>query len=155
MKRSTLFLAGIFLLGSFTSFSQDDACKAFLKHTSVVIHKAQKQMIFAGKTDAGGMLAKSVLLQSNAVKLYGQKNEALATNSSAKARELAAGVIKNMGGKENAYYLISDEEKKLISDKTGETDLLKAAKKSLANLSENDKDYSDPKSLNSNNIDIK
>ncbi len=155
MKRKTPFFASIFLFVSFISFAQNDAYKALLKHTSIVIHAAQKHMIAAGKTDVGGLLAKSVLLQSHAVKIYRQKNEKNSACSSAKARELAAEIIKKIGGKENAYYLVSDEEKKLLGNCSGEAELLKEGKKNLKTLSENDKDYADPKSLNATNIDIK
>ncbi len=155
MKFKLLLFSVLFLFASLVTLAQDDAYKAFLKHTSVVIHKAQKQMIALGKTDAGGILAKAVLLQCNALKMYGKKNEPGSVCSSAKARELAAKIIINMAGKESDYYHVSAEEKKLLTNCLSDAELLKEGKKNNRELSENDKDYTDPKSLNFTNIDIK
>jgi hypothetical protein len=133
---------------------QEDANKAFLKHTSVVVHKAQKQMIASGNMNAGGDLAKAVLLQSYAVKLFGKNNNASLCFSST-ARELASKVIKGTGAADNAYYSVSEEEKKLLRDCSSKENLLMEAKKNMPAMSMNDSDYKEPKSLNETNIDIK
>lgn len=108
-----------------------------------------------GTTEAGGNLAKAVLLQSYAVKLLAQNKQSEAICSSSMARRVAFEIIKNLGGKEDTFLAISDQEKTLIVNCQGEADILSAAKKELKQLSENDKDYSDAKSLNNNNIDLK
>jgi hypothetical protein len=150
------FFTALSFLVSFSLSAQDDACKAMLKRTSVAIHKAQKTMIASKTTDVGGKLAKAVLLQSHAVKLYEQKKQGEAASNSALARELASGIIKDLSGKTDAFFAITDEEKKLITETKSETELLKEGKNSLKEFAgKSDKDYSSPASLNNTNIDIK
>jgi hypothetical protein len=150
------FFAILSILVSFSLSAQDDVYKAMLKRTSVAIHKAQKTMIASKTTDVGGKLAKAVLLQSHAVKLYEQKKQGEAASNSALARELASGIIKELSGKTDAFFVITDEEKKLITESKSENELLKEGKNSLKEFAgKSDKDYSTPSSLNTSNIDIK
>lgn len=132
----------------------DDAYKKFIKTTSVAIHKAQKQMISAKKTDANGLLARAVILQSNAMKLYKEKNNSSAVCNSALARKYAAEIIKNNIGSVDNYYLIHDDEKALIKNCADDVELYQTSKNSMKHLSELDKEYMDVKSLNNTNIDF-
>jgi len=151
----TTFILGL-IAASFSSlFGQDDAYKALLKRSSVSIHAAQKNMLVANKTEVGGKLAQAVLLQSYAVKLYQSKKEAESACSSLEARKLAWEIINETSHKNNVYATATEEENKL-NTKCGSAEyLLKESKKALQNMSESDKDFVDPKSLNSSNIDIK
>jgi len=154
MRSRILLAVSLFLVGCFASFAQDDAYKLFLKRTSVAIHKAQKTMLANNKTDVGGKLAKAVLLQTHAVKLYAQKKQGHAVCSSSYARQLAAQIIKDLTGKDDALYAVADEEKKLMSGCSTETEIIKESSTGLKTMSTaSDKDYTDPKSLNKTNID--
>jgi hypothetical protein len=69
---------------------------------------------------------------------------------------LASGIIKELSGKTDAFFVITDEEKKLITESKSENELLKEGKNSLKEFAgKSDKDYSTPSSLNTSNIDIK
>jgi hypothetical protein len=154
--RTKLFFVFILFASTFTQlFSQEDAYKTLLKHSSVCVHKAQKQMLASKKTDLGGKLAKAVLLQSYAVKLYAQKKEAEAACASLHARQLAFEIIKETSAREDTYSLATDEEKKLSASCVDENTMLKESKKALPAFSEKDTDYNNPKSLNETNIDIR
>jgi len=156
MRRRVLLPTALFFFSALASLAQDDAYKAMLKRTSVAIHKAQKTMLSKGKTEVGGNLAKAVLLQSHAVKLYEEKKQSRAVCGSAQARELAAAIIKDLNGKADTFYLVSEEEKKLLTECPNEAELLKESKIAFKNLSSTtDKDYADPQSLNTTNIDLK
>lgn len=156
MKLRILLSAIVFFIGTLASLAQDDAYTVLLKRTSIAIHKAQKTMLATSTPDVGGKLAKAVLLQSHAIKLYEQKKQNRAACSSAQARELAAAIIKDLSGKVDAFYLVSDEEKKMLTDCPNEAALLKESEIALKNISDaTDKDYSNPNSLNNTNIDLK
>src|SRR5579872_6745599 len=147
MKSKISFVFPLLFLFAITCFGQDDMYRTFLNRTSVAIHKAQKTMMATGKTDAGGKLANAVLLQSHAIKLYQQKKQTLAACSSAQARELAALIIKELNGKVDAFFQLTDDEKKLLSGCADEKELLKEGKNSLKELSmKTDKDYASPTS---------
>lgn len=153
-QKLTLLFLSIFGTSTFL-ISQEDAYKTLLKRSSVSIHAAQKHMLATKKLDMGGNLAKAVLLQSYAVKLYKEKKEAQAACSSLQARSLAFNIIKNASNREDKYAQATDDEKKLASSCKTEEELLKESKKTLSTLSEKDESYKDPKSLNDTNIDIK
>lgn len=144
-----------FLLFSAQFVAQENAGKDFLKHTSVVIHKAQKQLIAAANIDAGGNLAKAVLLQTYAVKLFQNRETDASLCFSSAARELASQVIKGTNAADNAYDTVSTEEKKLLKNCRGQDELLAEAKKRMPGMTESDADYKAPRSLNETNIDIK
>ncbi|HXB40187.1 MAG TPA: hypothetical protein VNZ49_06565 [Bacteroidia bacterium] len=154
--KTKLFFAFIFFVSTFNQLlSQEDAYKALLKRSSVCVHKAQKQMLASKKTDLGGKLAKAVLLQSYAVKLYAQKKEAEAACVSLHARQLAFEIIKETSAREDTYSLATEEEKKLIAACSDEITMIKESKKALPAFSEKDTDYNNPKSLNETNVDIR
>lgn len=151
----TILITFSFLLIGSLSIAQDDAYKLLLKRSSVSIHKAQKHMIAAKKPDAGGKLAQAVLLQTYAIQLYRQKKEAESACAGLEARKLAWDIIKEISNREDAYATATDEEKKLSANCGSADQMKQAGKKSVKNSSENDSDFSDPKSLNDSNIDIK
>lgn len=134
---------------------EDDAYKKFLKTTSVAIHKAQKEMMVAKTTDIKGLLAKAVILQSNALRLYTkEKNLSLAVCSSNIARKYADEIIKSIKGDVAAFYMVHDDEKTLIGNCGDEGELYQSSKKSMKNLSGSDTDYMGVTSLNNSNIDF-
>jgi hypothetical protein len=144
-----------FALGTFCVTAQeDDVYKKFLKTTTVAIHKAQKEMMVAKKTDMNGLLAKAVILQSNALRLYKEKKNGEAVCNSNLARKYAGEIIKGISGNVGTYYLIHDDEKTLVGSCGDETELYNSSKKSMKNLSETDMDYMGGKSLNNTNIDF-
>jgi hypothetical protein len=152
-KLTLLFLS---IIGTTAlAYSQEDSYKTLLKRSSVSIHAAQKHMLATKKMDMNGDLAKAVLLQSYAVKLYKEKKEAQAACSSLQARNLAFNIIKAASAREDKYAQPTDDEKKLAGSCKAEEELLKESRKSLTTLSEKDESYKDPKSLNETNIDIK
>ena len=131
-----------FLAVSFFSVAQqDDAYKMFLKGSSVAIHKAQKEMIRTNKTDEGGLLAKSVILQNYALKLYKSNNSSKAVCVGAIAKKYAASIIKDLNKIEEAAYLITDSEKKMIENCANDIELYNESKSGANNPSELDKDY--------------
>lgn len=153
--KTKLFTAIIlFFVGSFQLISQEDGYKTLLKRSAVCVHKAQKHMI-ASKKDLSGKLAKAVILQSYAVKLYSQKKEAQAACASLQARQIAFEIIKETSAREDAYSMATAEEKKLSPACSDENTMMNESKKALPALSEKDASYLDPKSLNFTNIDIK
>ena len=156
MRLRVLLPVSLFLISCFASFAQDDAYKLFLKRTSVAIHKAQKTMLAKNQMDVGGKLAKAVLLQTHAVKLYEQKKQGHAACSSSYARQLAAQIIKGLTGKDDVLYSLTDEEKKLLNGCSTEAEAIKESSADSKTMSTAiDKDYTDPKSLNKTNIDPK
>jgi hypothetical protein len=154
MKKHLIIMLA-FLGGTLMGQTQEDAYKTLLKRTSVVVHKAQKQMLATGKTDMNGQLAKAVLLQTHAVKLYGEKSETAAACASSAAREIAAGIILNTGIKDNPYYHLSSEENVLLKNCESDPQLLLKAKSKLPGMALKDSDYTNPQSLNQSNIDFK
>jgi|SRR6185437_9856580 len=130
----------LIFFSSVTFAQQDDAYKAFLKCSSVAIHKAQKEMLSHKTDDVGGLLAKSIILQNNALKLY-KLNSSRAICTSALARNYAASVIKKMNGKSDAFYLIHDDEKMLLNNCPNDVELYNESKQAANDPSELDKDY--------------
>jgi hypothetical protein len=120
----------------------------------VAIHKAQKEMMVAKKADANGLLAKAVILQSNALRLYKEKKTSEGVCNSNLARKYAAEIIKSIKGNVEAFYMIHDDEKTLVSACGDETELYNSSKKSMKNLSESDTYYMGGNSLNNTNIDF-
>jgi hypothetical protein len=148
MKKSLLFC--LLLSGFFVAAQEDDAYKKFIKSSSVAIHKAQKQMIRYQNTDAGGLLAKAVILQNNALLLYKVNDNPRAVCASATARKYAAELIKKLDGKVSDFYLIHEDEKTLLTHCANDNELFSESKRTADNPSELDKDY-----LNSfNNLTI-
>jgi hypothetical protein len=142
----------VFLSFSFLCVAQnDDAYKVFLKHSSVAVHKAQKEMIKSKKTDEGGLLAKAVIMQNNAIKLY-KLNSSKAACVSAVARKYAANIIKDINGTVDAFYLISDDDKLLLTNCSDDATLYNESKLAAGGPSELDKDYIG--SLNNLKIDF-
>ena len=155
MKTKLLLCVFVFFFGiCYTTAQEDDAYKKFLKTTSVAIHKAQKEMMAAKKTDVNGLLAKAVILQSNALRLYKEQKISEGVCNSNLSRKYATEIIKNISGNVAAYYLIHDDEKTLIGNCGDETELYNLSKKNMKNLSESDKDYMNMKALNNTNIDF-
>jgi len=120
---------------------QDDSHKLFLKGSSVAIHKAQKEMLRTNKTDEGGLLAKAVILQNYALKLYKSNNSSKAVCAGAIAKKYAAAIIKDIDKIEEALYLISDSEKMLLTNCATDVELYNDSKGAANNPSELDKDY--------------
>lgn len=155
MKRYLPFALVLSLIYIFTSFTPTDPYKDLLKKSAVCIHMAQKQMIANQKLSVNGKLAKAVLLQSEAVNTYHQKQEAKAACYSLAARSFASQILKELSGKENNYTNASAEEEKLAGKCGTEEALLSEAAKTAKNGLEKDENYSSPQSLNDKNIDIK
>jgi len=153
MKLCKLLLVAFFFYSSVGFTQDDDVYKKFLKFTSVTIHKAQKEMIRAKKDEIGGLLAKAVILQNNAIVLYKANNSTRAVCASATARKYAAEIIKKLNKKESELYSIKDDEKVLINNCTSDSELFNESKNFADNPSELDKDYI--KTLNKLTIDIK
>lgn len=132
-----------FLSISFFSVAQqqDDAYKMFLKGSSVAIHKAQKEMIRSNKMDESGLLAKSVILQNYALKLYKSNNSSKAVCVGAIAKKYAVSIIKDLNKIEEAAYQITDSEKKLLNNCSNDIELYNESKSEANNPSELDKDY--------------
>jgi hypothetical protein len=144
-----------FTLGTLCmSAQEDDVYKKFLKTTSVAIHKAQKEMMVGKKADMNGLLAKAVILQSNALRLYKERKTTEGVCNSNLARKYASEIIKSIKGNVEAFYMIHEDEKTLVSVCGDETELYNSSKKSMKNLSEADADYMGGKSLNNTNIDF-
>ena len=155
MKTRLLVYVFVCLLGvNYTTAQEDDVYKKFLKTTSVAIHKAQKEMMVAKKADANGLLAKAVILQSNALRLYKEKKTSEGVCNSNLARKYAAEIIKSIKGNVEAFYMIHDDEKTLVSACGDEAELYSKSKSSMKNLSESDTYYMGGNSLNNTNIDF-
>ncbi len=100
-------------------------------------------MVYGEKTDGGGMLAKAIILQNNALALYKSNNMDKAICASAVARKYAADLVKSIKGTINEAYLINKDEKALITN-CATDDILYIESKTFANNpSEADKDYID------------
>lgn len=153
MKLLNLFLLSAFFIGSVGFAQEDDVYKKFIKHSSIAIHKAQKGMIRAKKDEIGGLLAKAVILQNNALALYKANNNTHAVCASAVARKYAIEIIKNLNSKESEAYLIKEDEKYLINHCASDNELFNESKNYANNPSELDKDYIT--TLNNLSIDIK
>ncbi len=111
-------------------------------------------MIAAGKNDVGGKLAQAVQLQTYANKLYSSKKQSNAACASLEARRLAFEIGKDINHPKSQPAQSTEEEKKLAANCTPTETLLAESKKELK-LSTNDKDYMNPVSLNTTNIDPK
>ncbi|MEO8760427.1 MAG: hypothetical protein ABI448_06020 [Bacteroidia bacterium] len=147
-----LLLSSLILIG-FLGIAQDnDAYKSFIRTTGVVIHKAQKEMLRSQKNDVGGLLAKTVILQNNAIALYKTKNNERAICASAVARKYAAEVIKTISNDTSSFYLIHDNEKNLLSNCVSDDVLYIESKQKANSASEKDADYIT--SLNNLTIDL-
>lgn len=152
--KKILLLTGLIVSASHLS-AQENKYAPMLKHTSEVVQKAQKTMLVLNKTEAGGKLAKAVLLQSYAVKLYKKNNMAGAACATASARKLAGTIIcelRNISG--DPFFELSAEEKSMANGCSNEAAQLIDAGKELKDLEKmSDKEYcTKPESLNKANI---
>lgn len=111
-------------------------------------------MIVAGKNDVDGKLAQAVLLQTYANKLYNSNKQGNAACASLEARRLAFEIGKDINHPKTQPAQSTEEEKRLAANCTSTKILLAESKKELK-LSGNDKDYMNPASLNTTNIDPK
>jgi hypothetical protein len=156
MTLKKILFSAILFLFIFNAYSQEDAYKNCIKRTTIAVYKAQKQMLAGQSTEVKGKLAKAILLQSNAIKYYGDQNKSLSVCYSLLARQYAIEIIQLLSAdnKVDAFYQITKEEKDLAANCLGDEQLYKQGKSNFANYSESDKDFLDPSTL-SKYIEIK
>ena len=153
MKLLNLFLLSTFFISLVGIAQDDDVYKKFIKRSSIAIHKAQKGMLQVNKDEIGGLLAKAVILQNNALALYKANNNTLAVCASAVARKYAVEIIKKLNSKESEAYLIKEDEKNILNHCASDDELFNESKNFANNPSELDKDY--VTTLKNLSIDIK
>lgn len=146
----------IFLFSFSFSYAQNanNTSADLLRKSTVSIYKAQKQMLANQKTDANGKLAKAVLYQSYAVKLFNENKFNEANCASALSRKYALEIIQSIDKKTDDYFSLTSEERLNLKNCLKETELNQNAKKYFKDRSESDAEYLDPSKLSEYNIDL-
>ncbi|NVO04379.1 MAG: hypothetical protein HXX09_16920 [Bacteroidetes bacterium] len=139
----------LFILLSTACFAQDDVYKSSIKKTSIAIYSAQKNMLASNSNDVNGKLAKAILFQSNSIKYYKEKDNALSSCYTLRAREMAIEIIQllTQNKKDDPYFQITLEEKGLNLNCLGGDQLYLKGKSSFPDYSGFDKDFLDPLSI--------
>ncbi|NVO01519.1 MAG: hypothetical protein HXX09_02330 [Bacteroidetes bacterium] len=148
------FILIVFL--SSACYAQDDIYKSCLKKTSIAIYSAQKSMLVSNMNDLNGKFAKSILLQSNSIQLFGKNDLKLSICYALAARELAIEIVQEIKKNSNIdpYYQILPEEKQLNSSCLELNEMLLNGKRNFPYYSERDKDFLDPLGIK-NYIEVK
>ena len=152
MKIKKLFLVTVLFIGVVCE-AQEDPYQLCIKSTSLAVHKAQKEMIHAKKTDVNGLLARAVILQNHAISLFQSKNNSRAVCISVLARQYAIKIIALLNSKEKNAYNVSDNENMLLGHCADELTLYSESKAFANYPSELDESYM--YSFNQLQVDLK
>jgi hypothetical protein len=145
--KKTMIAFAILLVPFSISAQNADSYKRFINNTGFAILEVQKAIRAGAVSNLDENLANLVRLQVKAIEQFNKKDYALAAYASSFSREEAIKLLIKLNGNANKFYTISDDEKKLFSSVSLQSNVDEITKQNSSTLSAKGGDHSDPNQI--------